>query len=312
MDPEAGGSSVGPVASGGLTVEVDVEVVRQINLPKPRDATTWTVTTKDGAEFPLASAQGLLARAFGDACFVSIAQEADGQHRFVKLCDALAGVPSLQVFTEQAVKATEHDTLLYARKPNFPAAVAAAGAALWDHFDLAPRGRMSNYSIIPWVSPARTRALILTDEATLCRVLPGEKILDHVTLVINCHEDHPNLEKYTCGGGKRPQVVANAVHKWYSGPGKSIEKNDEIQKAIWDHLQNHGSVAVHCLAGIHRAAMIVVCHFLYRHYVVGDKSVSCDCDDIYSKLRAVRPAVSPAYLDIMRAYERHCKLKAHS
>ena len=28
--------------------------------------------------------------------------------------------------------------------------------------------------------------------------------------------------------------------------------------------QNGGSVAVHCLAGIHRAACIVACHFLFR------------------------------------------------
>ena len=82
--------------------------------------------------------------------------------------------------------------------------------------------------------------------------------------------------------------------------------NDEIQAAIWAHLQR-GTVAVHCLAGIHRAACIVACHFLYRHYTLGHHQLPCQADEIYRCLRSVRPAVSPAYRDVMREYEAHLR-----
>ena len=42
------------------------------------------------------------------------------------------------------------------------------------------------------------------------------------------------------------------------------DANDAIQEAIWAQLQR-GTVAVHCLAGIHRAACIVACHYLWRY-----------------------------------------------
>ena len=43
---------------------------------------------------------------------------------------------------------------------------------------------------------------------------------------------------------------------------------------MWATLQGGGTVAIHCLAGIHRAAMITACHFLYRHHVLGHTSAT--------------------------------------
>ena len=61
------------------------------------------------------------------------------------------------------------------------------------------------------------------------------------------------------------------------------------------------------LAGIHRAACITACHFLYRHYTLGHSDVPSKVEDIYRLLQSVRPAVSPAYVDILREYEKHVK-----
>ena len=85
------------------------------------------------------------------------------------------------------------------------------------------------------------------------------------------------------------EVIAHAVHNWWrAGAAATVEHNDAIQRAIWRHLRGGGSVAVHCLAGIHRAACIVACHFLYRHHTLGHAEVPADAADIYAKLISVR------------------------
>ena len=84
-----------------------------------------------------------------------------------------------------------------------------------------------------------------------------------------------------------------------------------MQAAIWDHLQR-GTVAVHCLAGIHRAACIVACHYLWRHYALGQSEVPSKPDVIYRRLQAVRPAVAPAYAHVLRSYETYLKSRVKS
>ena len=54
----------------------------------------------------------------------------------------------------------------------------------------------------------------------------------------------------------------------------------EIQTEMWQ-AQQKGTVAVHCLAGIHRAACIMACQYLYRHYVVGHTEISANNSEIY-------------------------------
>ena len=89
-----------------------------------------------------------------------------------------------------------------------------------------------------------------------------------------------------------------AVHK----------KIDAINEAMWAAIQE-GTVAVHCLAGIHRAACIMACHFLYRYYVLGHADVPHDKADIYKKMMSVRPHVRPAYEDILNSYEKYLQRK---
>ena len=154
-----------------------------------------------------------------------------------------------------------------------------------------------------------TAAVILSDEETLCRELPDERIFEHLRLVINCHQDRPG-RAYKAGApwasGKSPDVVAHAVHTWYSTDReRTNQKIDRINERMWATLQAGGTVAIHCLAGIHRAAMITACHFLYRHHVLGHTNIPCDEAEIYRKLISVRPHVSPAYQDILRGYKAH-------
>merc|ERR1712014_18216 len=105
----------------------------------------------------------------------------------------------------------------------------------------------------------------------------------------------------------RPAIICQAVHGWHGQPPESMNAtNDQIQASIWEHLQ-HGTVAVHCLAGIHRAACIVACHFLYRYYILGHTDIPHDTVEIYRRLKAARPHVEPAYAHVLRSYENHLK-----
>merc|ERR1712117_992423 len=103
----------------------------------------------------------------------------------------------------------------------------------------------------------------------------------------------------SCSTEDKPKVIFQAVHQWFSLGSDMNKTNDEIQEAMWEALQT-GTVAVHCLAGIHRAACIVACHFLWRHYALGHTQLPSDARQIYSILKAARPAVEPAYTHVLQ------------
>lgn len=280
-----------------------------LSLPRPLDPATWRVTPRRNEEETVSFLSSSLL-ADKDA-YVSVDQEEDGQHLYVRLLDAREG-KVVALISEAEVKLRTDAILLYARDPatNVTGTGAESSASsLWNHPDLAPHGAFTNYSVVPWLSLGRTQALILTDEATLCRNLPNERIFEHVTLIVNCHENKVDTDKYKIRSNFT--VISRAVHKWVVNESSvTVEWNDDIQKAIWHHLQNGGSVAVHCLAGIHRAAAIVACQFLFRHYRLGHTHISSDPVDIYKKLVSVRPAVRPAYVDVLRSYHNYCKAHA--
>mmetsp|Transcript_65884 Transcript_65884/g.122980 ORF Transcript_65884/g.122980 Transcript_65884/m.122980 type:complete len:379 (-) Transcript_65884:22-1158(-) len=187
--------------------------------------------------------------------------------------------------------------------------VGQAALALPD--ELCPRKSplACNYSVIPELSLGYTQRLILCDEATLTRSLPEERIFEHLVLIVNCHESSPwPRDKYkvgACRSSSPPKVIYQEVHKWHSlGAADMNQRNDEIQNAMWTALQS-GTVAVHCLAGIHRAACIVACHFLWRHYLMGHQDIPSDPDIIYRCMQAVRPAVSMGYVHVLKSYQEH-------
>ena len=302
-----------------LVAELEHPLIAQLKLKRcaPRlDATAWRATEncllgdrRFYISARLTRRPGARESPGDDATYVSIHQQKDGRHDFVCLAHVLRGQTPLRVFDEAEVKG--RGRLFYARprKAQSLSQIDATPTTLWDYPELAPHGTWTNYSVVPWLCLGRTAAVILSDEETLCRELPDERIFEHLRLVINCHQDRPG-RAYRAGApwasGKSPDVVAHAVHTWYSTDReRTNQKIDRINERMWATLQEGGTVAIHCLAGIHRAAMITACHFLYRHHVLGHTNIPCDEAEIYRKLISVRPHVSPAYQDILRGYKAH-------
>ena len=292
-----------------LVAELEHPLIAQLKLKRSArlDATAWRATEKaTGGSISLSK---LRESPGDDATYISIHQQKDGRHDFVCLRDVLNQHNPLRVFDEAEVKG--RGRLFYARprKAQSLSQIDATPTTLWDYPELAPHGTWTNYSVVPWLCLGRTAAVILSDEETLCRELPDERIFEPLRLVINCHQDRPG-RAYRAGApwasGKSPDVVAHAVHTWYSTDReRTNQKIDRINERMWATLQQGGTVAIHCLAGIHRAAMITACHFLYRHHVLGHTNIPCDEAEIYRKLISVRPHVSPAYQDILRGYKAH-------
>jgi len=290
-------------AAGGLP---PVEL-RTLTLPDPLSPSTWTVQWQSGAASETASFSRVMRELqFPPRTFISVAQDNDGQHRFIRLEDVLAGMAP-QLVSEAAVKQLPDALKLYARHAGGATAPAPVNTMAELPKEMAPHSFGSNYSVVPWIGLGGTRCVMLSDESTLVREPGVERILEHISLVVNCHEDACDLSKYRVGrkSGKPLEVLTHAVHRWYTRGSASVQVNDEIQRAIWSHLEQGGCVAVHCLAGIHRAACIVACHFLFRHYTLGHTEVPHDVKDIYRKLQSVRPAVSPAYEHVLQDYRAH-------
>ena len=292
-----------------LHVDIDPALgctIRSLALRSPQSPASWTAFTQSGEARDFSNVIPELSSVFdGPSTFISVEQARDGQHRFVRLEDAFGGVQSLPLISEEEVKQQPKALKLYAR------AKETAQRALIRPEDLpkemAPHGFGTNYSVVPWLGLGGTRCVLLSDESTLTREPGQERILDLVTLVVNCHEDSCDLSKYRVGrkADGKLEVLTHAVHRWYTHGSDAVQMNDEIQRAIWRHLEQGGCVAVHCLAGIHRAACIVACHFLFRHYALGHQDVPSDVKDIYRKLQSVRRAVSPAYEHVLQDYRSH-------
>lgn len=56
---------------------------------------------------------------------------------------------------------------------------------------------------------------------------------------------------------------------------------------IWLFFDN----LVHCMAGFHRAAFIVVSHFIWRHYYLKQSFIPCEVPLIYENLAKIRHGV---------------------
>ena len=194
------------MAALSLTVELVDPTFRSLHLARPREPASWTVRRHTGTEETASAAASELLKSFPPGrTFISVAQEADGQHRFVAMPRSFEAAAPLPYISEAEVKLFPGAHRLYARAPC--AGADAAGAALaWVKDDLAPHGWGSNYSVVPWVSVGREARLLLSDESTLTRTLPAEKILGHVTLVVNCHEARPRRASPRAGSSHASRV----------------------------------------------------------------------------------------------------------
>lgn len=318
----------------------DNVLYQRLEVVKPLEPSSWKVVNTLGKWKNLSSPDEAAAffedttcslKASLDKVFLSISQEADGQHRFVRLADAAdalchggkAIVSSLAEAQVKDVEVAGGVVKLFARaervrEQQVPSdGLVIPKAALGGRDEYCPKQSpwASNYDVIPDLSLSLTNRLILCDEATLARHLPEERIFDHLKLIVNCHENKVQAGKYkigSCSSSDQPAVICQAVHGWHGQQPESMNAiNDQIQASIWEHLQR-GTVAVHCLAGIHRAACIVACHFLYRYYILGHTDIPHNTTEIYRRLKAARPHVEPAYAHVLRNYENHLKSIAGS
>jgi hypothetical protein len=174
-----------------------------------------------------------------------------------------------------------------------------------------PRTVFRNYSVCEDLTLGPTQRIMLSDENTLRMGVErnGVKIFNHLTLIVNCHETAAANKpgKYSVGTA-RPSLLFQPIHELMSARlDVIVQAMDRIQQRIWECSQE-GSVAVHCLAGIHRAPTVVVCQYLYRHYVLGQTDVCCDVETIYSRLKRVRPNVEPlGYIRLIKMYETYLR-----
>ena len=173
-----------------LVAELEHPLIAQLKLKRSArlDATAWRATEKaTGGSISLSK---LRESPGDDATYVSIHQQKDGRHDFVCLRDVLNQHNPLRVFDEAEVKGRGR-LFCAARKAQNLSQIGATPTTLWDYPELAPHGTWTNYSVVPWLCLGRTAAVILSDEETLCRQLPDERIFEHLRLVINCHQDRP-------------------------------------------------------------------------------------------------------------------------
>jgi len=299
-------------------------------LERPLDASSWTgIPREDGSSRPNrlhgpeavhALISGLPAELAGRQVFLQHRMDDLGRHEYIDASaieSALrerggAALRSLRIVDEDHVK-----PLLAAGKavsfvagavqdlkmPSAPPPPTTDDARL-----CPPMSYQANYSVIEDLTLGRTQRVMLADESTLARGGPHmPPIFNHLTLIVNCHQDvsADRPGKYRVGLAK-PTLIFQPVHKLYGAqPSVVLETLHAICTEMW-RAHQHGSIAVHCLAGLHRAPAVVCCYYLYRFYALGHRHLSNDITVIYQRMRAVRPAVAPlGYIELIKLYERH-------
>jgi hypothetical protein len=150
-------------AAGGLP---PVEL-RTLTLPDPLSPSTWTVQWQSGAASETASFSGVMRELqFPPRTFISVAQDNDGQHRFIRLEDVLAGMAP-QLVSEAAVKQLPDALKLYARHAGGATAPAPVNTMAELPKEMAPHSFGSNYRSERLLEPPclQPPALILAADA---------------------------------------------------------------------------------------------------------------------------------------------------
>lgn len=170
-----------------------------------------------------------------------------------------------------------------------------------------PSGIYRNYTICDELTLGPTQRIMLSDEVTLHRGVEATdiKIFNYLSLIVNCHETEDAMtdDKYRVGTAT-PEIVFQPIHHLIGrGPQEVVLAFHKLEMKIWKAMQT-GSVAIHCLAGVHRAPTLVVCQYLYRYYVLKMHDVDKDIASIYRKLSAKRAGVEPlSYITLINYYQ---------
>lgn len=293
-------------------------------LERPLDPSTWVSLTKPGGASRQRGRAAIEAVLLGlppadaqKAVYVQHRMDNLGRHEYIDL-SALArrlgegGGPEVSVVGEDFVKPLLESgrALVFTAQP-VQGMVVPTGLPPRSAEDARlcpPMSLHANYSVCEELTLGGTQRVFLADEATLARggaAMPP--IFNHVVLVVNCHQDASAArpDKYRLGEA-RPAVLYQPVHKLYGSPAPVVVAALRvIVEQMWQALQR-GSVAVHCLAGLHRAPAVVACFYLYRRYILGHTQLPSDISQIYERIRAIRPSVAPlGYLSLIRTFETY-------
>ena len=285
---------------------------------------TWTSLPKAGgssrqrgAAAVEAVANGLAPEDAGKSVFIQHRMDNLGRHEYIDvlalaraLRQGVADTVSVPIVLEDVVKplTAAGTAIIYPAQPvqgmllptNRPAQSAD------DALLCPPMSLSANYSVCDDLTIGRTCRVLLVDESTLSRGGPHmPPIFNHLTLIVNCHQDASAAQpgKYRVGTAQ-PGVLYQPVHKLYGAhPDVIVGALRAIVEQMWEALQT-GSVAVHCLAGLHRAPAVVACFYLYRVHVLGHRHLPSSVEEIYSRIREVRPSVAPlGYLALIQIFE---------
>jgi len=296
--------------------------VQHLVLPDPLDARTWTVGL-GSSDVPFHLACDLLTHSLGGSLehkYVQFRMDSLGRHEYVNLGDVQGfgtkrdNSEPLPVILEDAVKEIRREkgdevVVLTASYPDVQVEAEQTPISEDENVLCPSRGLWRNYNVCEDLSLGRTQRVIVSDESTLHTGVEanGIQIFNYLSLIVNCHETSASArpDKYRVGSAN-PRVIYQPIHELMRAtPEHVVTTMDWIQEAVWESLQT-GSVAVHCLAGVHRAPTVIVCHYLWRHYKLGHSKVCNDFATIYERLRALGPGVEPlSYLTLIDTYQKY-------
>lgn len=148
----------------------------------------------------------------------------------------------------------------------------------------------------------RGHSLLLSNADALTADAPRKSsMLSNVALVVNCADSKPPEYWFSPKRVKCMPLHILARSMPVDGLNARLYKTNE---QIWEALAT-GDVVVHCLAGLHRAACLVVTHFLYRSIALGHQYLSSDIAAIYDQLASVRPGVEPlSYFPVAMSFRQ--------
>lgn len=303
----------------------DSNTLESITLPEPLDPRTWKLHFKKDIledERSVLSHFDVLKEAFNDktdTTYIQFRMDNLGRHEYVSLAEVEERIQSndfsgpLTVILEDAVKEQKmrlgNSVVIISATASF--GPRAPQTDLSDSELCPPMGLYKNYTICDELSLGRTQHIMLSDESTLNRgiELNQIKIFNFLSLIVNCHETQRAMrpDKYSVGTAN-PEIIFEPIHQLIQRPPSQVAATyHRIETKVWEALQT-GSVAVHCLAGVHRAPTVVVCQYLYRYYALGMHDVDINIQAIYKRLNAKRPGVEPlSYLSLIHHYHDFLK-----
>eukprot|EP01126_Amoeba_proteus_P057165 TRINITY_DN7256_c0_g1_i6.p1 TRINITY_DN7256_c0_g1~~TRINITY_DN7256_c0_g1_i6.p1 ORF type:complete len:298 (+),score=48.42 TRINITY_DN7256_c0_g1_i6:28-894(+) len=251
-----------------------------LNLVDPLLPETWTYTTDQGNLKPFKT---ICENIPSENWFIDIGHNGRGERFYVSLNEAHEKESGpLTQYSEQELQKLkiEHRTVM----------------ARYHYKD-----SNSHFTIVSELSVGTHKLLLSNALVLLSNIHRSFSELQNVSLIVNC-QSVSNRHTYSV---KTEKILAHPIHDIGQNIESDIEVFMKINVQIWESLQK-GNVVVHCLAGFHRAACVVVSHFLWRYHVLGHHFLSNDLNQIYSDLSERRRGVSPLdYIDFLKIFRSH-------